>query len=142
MMNEFYEGDEESRADDESGDPEVPIIPVADPNPSSSYADKTHEKTNRTPNRVRNALHMISPIFLRTWMRLKSSSFWTAAFWTAAATVVIALTSYYQWKAIKGQLGEMQKSGSQTDKIIDAANQIKCALITANKQNAEMLGIR
>jgi hypothetical protein len=46
------------------------------------------------------------------------------------ATVVIAFMAFLQWR-------EMVGTGRQTDRIIDAANQIKSALITANQQNTD-----
>lgn len=60
-----------------------------------------------------------------------------ASFWTALATVAIAVTSFYQWRAIKGQLREMKNSSTQTDKLIGAANQIEehqKQLVADNKQ--------
>jgi len=48
----------------------------------------------------------------------------------AVATIVIALSAIAQYC-------EMRAGGQQTERIIATANQIKCALIVANKQNAD-----
>jgi hypothetical protein len=55
----------------------------------------------------------------------------------AVATVVIAISAVVQGGAAILQYLEMRSGGEQTDKLISAANQIKSALVTANKQNSD-----
>ncbi len=85
-----------------------------------------------TAKHIHYALQAISPILVRARRVIGSASFWTPL-----GTIAIAVTSFYQWRAIKGQLREMQNSGSQTDRLICAANQIEehqKQLVADNKQ--------
>ena len=57
----------------------------------------------------------------------------------AVATVVIAFTSFYQWRAIRGQLAEMRNTGSQTQQLIDATRKsAEAAIRTADIADATL----
>jgi hypothetical protein len=136
MVDEFDETNQEQPAHEEEGDTEGPMIPIAEPNPSSPDKHNAKEQTNRTTEYIHNAINAISRPALWCWRHIKNASLLTAL-----ATIAIAITSYYQWQAIKGQLHEMESSSSQTDRIICAANKIEADLDTANKQNQEAMKV-
>jgi hypothetical protein len=128
-MADEYHGTDEERDSNDSGDPEAPIILASDSDPTRPDKYNATGKTEPSVNHIPDGPRAIFPPI---WRVLKSASFWTAV-----GTIAIAVTSFYQWRAIKGQLGEMQSSGTQTDKLICAANQIEehqKQLVADNKQ--------
>lgn len=106
MVDEFDESNEENCGGDEDGNPEVPALPRD--MPQSADKNSSKEKTHRAAEYARHALHVFSRSCVWLWRKVITN----ASFWTAAATVAIAVTSYYQWRAIKRQWEEMQKQST------------------------------
>jgi hypothetical protein len=104
MVDDSYESNGYDRGDDENGDPEVPILP--DGIAQSVGDNSSKEKTHRAGEFVGRTFTSEKGIWL--WRKIIANG----GFWTATATVAIAVTSFYQWQAIKRQWEEMKKQST------------------------------
>ena len=129
-MDENDAAKNEGTPNSETGDVSPAGIPAEGAESKSDGPKKTDSENNQS-------VHLPVAKSFGRWVLDKVQEASLADWVIALATIGMFVTSFYQWRAIKGQLGEMQNSGTQTDKMIAAANQIKCALITANGQNSD-----
>lgn len=136
MQDEIPVSPEAQRPDNESGDPEVPLIP---------HSAETSHNTHKPDAQAHHSAYRIYKAFYAVWMRIVwiGRHLRKANVWIALATVIMAGATGYlaiyarrQWKFIGDQLYEIGENGKDESRAqwahIDIPQQLQIRTMVEN----------